>query len=135
MLSLQRLPMLSKFNSLPGLRRSKTTKDDKKTIEPSPSFLRRWRRSSSTPIIQTPSSNTAVVTRSQLKRNSVTASQALTTTAMPRTLPVPAAMPEEQAVPKRNLLSPEYFMDVNLRLVNTNNSYATSTTRRSDVSV
>lgn len=94
----------------------------------SPSFLKIWRRSQSSPAnIKSPKSP-AVVTRSQVKRAStLPSSQAMAVTTYPRRQNLtPDQEVQPYHPPGREYIATDYFMDVNLRLTNTNATTATS---------
>lgn len=126
------------FSKLIPLRRSRTEKEPEKKPMPPSSFLSRWRRHS-TPVHPQGSPNNTIINRSQLIGPSVPASEALNKAKKRKSLSnldiqsfVPKA--NESSFPKSNFLTPEYMLDVNLRLTNTNNTGRTSVTWVSEVS-
>lgn len=118
-LQLVQVDMLSKLNPLHYWPRSKKAKG--KATASNPSFPKMWRRS------QTMSSNSvglspklpSVVTRSQVKRSATMPSSRAMAPRRKLSQALPQLDRSRHSDEHRDTLSPDYFMDVNLRLTNT----------------
>lgn len=131
-------PMFSKLNPF-HTRRPKPAKASSGSVSPTqlnPSFLKIWKRSPSAPAGTLPQvqKSPSVVTRSQVKRpTKLLSSHAMASTSTQRPKRLLASL-DSDVQPYRpaqtGFLTPEYFMDVNLKLTNTN-----ATSNISEVSV
>lgn len=126
--------MLSKLNPL-NICRPRAKKQPVKPVTPplSPSFLKKWKRSLSAPAghLNKPlPKSPAVITRSQVKRAStLPSSQAMAAPSRSKLQKHILAPPDPEVQPYNpggREMTSDYFMDVNLRLTNTNATTATS---------